>query len=258
MKEQLNELLQKRVSLRRYADRPITLEDMDFILKSAMRAPTAGNMMLYSVIKVEKDETKKKLAKSCDNQPFIARAPSLLIFCADFQRWYDYYQLSGVPEVCLERETAFHLPEEGEFLLAAMDTLIASSFATVAAEACGIGSCYIGDIVENYEIHKELLKLPKWVLPVGMLCLGYYPDNYKRSVNTRFDSKFIVSEETYHHLSDAELQEMMADKEKEFNSKNKFNAENFGQFNYFRKTGTEFSDEMTRSVKLMLDEWKSV
>lgn len=256
MRQELEKLFQERVSLRRYADRPITEEDLDYILKGAMRAPTAGNMMLYSIIKVENLETKKRLSVTCDNQPFISKAPLVLVFCADFQRWYDYYQASGVPEVCKERGEAYHLPEEGEFVLAMMDTYIASSFATIAAEACGIGSCYIGDIIENYEEHRELFNLPKWVLPVGMLCLGYYPDNYKRKPASRFAEKYIVFDEKYQQLAPAELEDMFAVRAKGFSRSNKFGAENFGQFNYFRKTGTGFSDEMTRSVKVMLESWK--
>ena len=66
----------------------------------------------------------------------------------------------------------------------------------------------------------------------------------------------MVSEETYHQTTSEELQEMFAAKEEGLSSNNKFDADNFGQFNYFRKTGTEFSAEMTRSIKLMLEEWK--
>jgi len=256
MKAALKQFLDNRVSLRRYRDVPISKEDMAYILHGAMRAPTAGNMMLYSIIKVEDPETKLKLSESCDHQPFIAKAATLLIFCADFQRWYDYYKLSSVEETCAERGEPFRLPEEGDFMISVMDALIASSYASIAAEACGVGSCYIGDIVENYEYHKDLLALPQWVLPVGMLCLGYYPENFKRVVHDRFDSKFIISEEKYHHLNDVALKEMFALREANFKEKNRFNAANFGQFNYFRKTGTEFSDEMTRSVKVMLESWK--
>lgn len=256
MKQDLEKLLNERVSLRRYASREIDKEDLDFILRHTMRAPTAGNMMLYSVIKVTDEAVKKKLSVTCDDQPFISKAPLILVFCADFQRWYDYYEASGVPVACRKRGEDYHLPEEGEFMLGMMDATIASSYATIAAEACGVGTCYIGDIIENYEIHREMFDLPKWVLPVGMLCLGYYPDNFKRSVTSRFDEKFVVFDETYRRFSPAELKEMLAEREEKLPSKNQYNAENYGQFNYFRKTGTAFSDEMTRSVKVMLESWK--
>ena len=90
--------IMKRGSLRRYKEENISDEHLDIILNAAMRAPTAGNMMTYSIITVRKEETKKKLAISCDNQPFIAKAPLILIFLADYSKWYKYYEVNGVRE----------------------------------------------------------------------------------------------------------------------------------------------------------------
>ena len=73
-------LLNQRASLRVYDKRDISQETLDQILQAMMRAPTAGNQMLYSVIVVRDDATKQKLAQSCDHQAFIATAPVLLIF----------------------------------------------------------------------------------------------------------------------------------------------------------------------------------
>ena len=61
-----------------------------------MRSPTAGNMMLYSIIEIEDQNTKEKLVKSCDNQPFIAKAPLVLLFLADYQRWMDYFAVCDI------------------------------------------------------------------------------------------------------------------------------------------------------------------
>ena len=258
MREMLQKLFAERVSLRRYKKAaPITDADMDYIIQSTLRAPSGGNMMKYSIIKITDADLKKALSQSCDNQPFIATAPCLLLFCADFQRWYDYYRVSQVPEACASRGVTMRFPEEGEFISAVIDTMIAATYANVAAEAIGVGSCWIGDVLEHYEYHKELLHLPKWVLPVSMLVLGYYPDNYRRQIKPRFDQKFIVSENTYQPLSDADICELFAEHEKGFKTDNKFNADNFGQFNYFRKTGAEYSNERTRSVRVMLESWKN-
>ena len=67
-------------------------------------------------------------------------------------------------------------PDEADLLLASSDALIAAQNTVISAEALGIGSCYIGDIMENYEIHKELFNLPPYVFPISMLCYGYYPE----------------------------------------------------------------------------------
>ena len=82
-------LLAGRCSLWSYADKPVTDEEKEQIINSAIRAPTAGNMMLYSILEVSDPEKKKRLVTTCDKQPFIAKAPLVLLFMADFQRWYD-------------------------------------------------------------------------------------------------------------------------------------------------------------------------
>lgn len=250
------ETLNNRMSLRKYKNEKISKEHLDIIIESAMRAPTAGNMMLYSILVIEDDETKLKLSKSCDNQPFIASAPVVLIFLADLQRWFDYYSHSKVKDFCEKNSLEFHTPDEGDFILASEDAVIAAQNAVIAAESLGIGSCYIGDIIENYELHKEIFNLPDWAAPISMLCLGYYPDDYKRVISPRFDRKFIVFNEKYRRLDSSDFAEMFKDKDSKVGADNIFKAQNFGQLMYARKTGSEFSKEMSRSAKLILDKWK--
>lgn len=251
------ETINNRISLRTYKEKPITDEHMNMIIESALRAPTAGNMMLYSIVVVKDAEIKKKLSISCDNQPFIEKAPAILIFLADMQRCFDYYNYSGVKEYCDINSLDFTSPNEANFLLSTSDAIIAAQNAVIAAEALGIGSCYIGDIIENCELHKELFNLPDLTIPVGMLCLGYYPDNYSKKLSTRFDKKYIVFNERYSRLTADDFKDMYKDNEALVTSSNIFKAKNFGQLMYARKTGTSFSREMNRSLNLMLKKWTS-
>src|SRR5512133_1686600 len=102
----MNETLQviaNRRSVRNYASTPLTEEEKNAILSSAMRAPTAGNMMLYSIIEIEDQALKDRLAVTCDDQPFIAKAPFLLLFVADYQRYFDTFTMSNVEEKSRER-----------------------------------------------------------------------------------------------------------------------------------------------------------
>lgn len=249
------EVIKNRVSLRKYADKDVSKEHLDLILESAMRAPTAGNMMLYSILNVKDKEKKKKLSTTCDNQPFIAKAPVVLIFLADMQRWFDYYNSCGVEEYCNKNNLEYNGPGESDLLLAASDAIISAQNAVIAAESLGIGSCYIGDIMENYETHREMFNLPDWTFPVAMLCLGYYPEDMKKIQTSRFNKEYIVFEDTYKKLNDTELKDMLKDREKRVPKENKFNAENLGQFIYAVKTGADFSKEMARSVKAALKHW---
>ena len=94
--------------------------------------------MLYSIIEVSDQKTKDKLVKTCDNQPFIARAPYVLLFLADYQRWYDYFIAAGVPQNCSDAGIAMRKPAEGDLFLACCDALIAAQTAVIAAESIGM------------------------------------------------------------------------------------------------------------------------
>ena len=156
--------LHERKSVRVYLDKPIEEAEKKAILQAALQAPTAGNMALYTILDITDPAVKQALSKSCDNQPFIATAPLVLIFCADFRRWYDVF-CNFVEDV--------RKPDMGDLFLGQADALIAAQNAVVAAHSLGIGSCYIGDITENFEYHRELLNLPQYVVPAAMLCFGY-------------------------------------------------------------------------------------
>lgn len=250
------EIINKRVSLRRYKQEPISDEHEQLIINSALRAPTAGNMMLYSILVVKNQETKDILSKTCDNQPFIAKAPLVMVFLADMQRWFDYYDQTDVAKYCSEHGLDYQGPDMGDFMIATSDALIAAQNAVVASESVGIGSCYIGDIMENYETHRDLFKLPDYAFPVAMLCFGYYPDNFNPHPRPRFDQKYLVFDEEYKRMKPQDLTTMFSGREQEMPRDNKFQADNFGQLTYARKTGAEFSKEMTRSIEKALEEWK--
>ncbi len=249
------DLLMTRKSVRVYTDQPVLPAEKDTILQAAMRAPTAGNMMLYSIIEVEDQALKDQLAETCDHQPFIARAPYVLLFLADYQRWYDYYLAGGVPAICAEKGIPMRCPEEGDLLLACCDTLIAAHAAVVAAEALGIGSCYIGDILERFEIHREMFNLPQYVLPVTLVCFGYpTPEQAARKQTPRFAPEFIVHKNQYQRLDLSALAQLMQPRNNQLaaNGNRKDGIENVGQFNYLHKFSAAFSVEMSRSVRAMI------
>ena len=92
-------LLDARCSTRVYEPAPPTDEEKRAVLHAAMRAPTAGNLLLYSILEIEDQALKDRLAATCDHQPFIARAPWLLLFVADFQKWMDLFAACGCDEL---------------------------------------------------------------------------------------------------------------------------------------------------------------
>lgn len=252
------ELLHDRKSVRAYEKKAVSREMRDQVLLAAMRAPTAGNMQLYSIIEITDQAIKDRLVDTCDNQPFIARAPLVLLFLADYQRWLDYFLASGIEQECAQKEIPMRLPQEGDLFLACCDALIAAQTAAIAAESLGLGSCYIGDIMENYEIHRQLFALPRFVFPISLLCMGYPTSGQQeRQISSRFDREFIAFENKYRRLGPEEFEAMYAQRHAEmFKERDEIEgARNVGQRMYWRKFDSDFSREMSRSVRAILKAW---
>jgi nitroreductase len=250
------ELLLKRKSVRAYTEAEISAEVRAQILAATLRAPTAGNMMLYSIIDVKEQRLKDRLAITCDHQPFIAKAPLVWLFLADYQRVYDYFRASGVEQRCAQKGTPMRQPQEADLFLACCDALIAAQTAVIAAESLGLGSCYIGDIMENYEEHQALFGLPTYVFPIALVCFGHpTPQQQARAQTSRFDPQFVVFEDHYRRLEAAAFEEMYREPLTPATMTDAGEGSNSGQRLYFRKFDADFSHEMNRSVRAIVQAW---
>jgi nitroreductase len=254
---QVLETIHQRKSVRAYENKPIPSEIRRAILEAAMRAPTAGNMMLYTILEVNDQAAKDKLVETCDNQPFIATAPWILVFLADYQRWYDFFKFSGVESDCTTQGTTMVKPQAGDLFLASCDALIAAQTAVIAAESLGVGSCYIGDILENYEIHKEMFGLPTYAVPVAMVCFGYpTEDQLTRQRTPRFGVEFIVHADRYRRFNGEDFRRMFEQRGAPMESPGT-GVPDLGMRMYQRKFSAAFSHEMRRSVDVMLRGWSA-
>jgi len=257
MSETLTMLLNRR-SVRLFEQKPIPPEKKELVLQAIHRSPTGGNMMLYSVIEVENEANKAKLAETCDNQPFIAKSPWVMLFLADYQRWWDYFTYSKVFEKCKEQNIEMRKPETGDLMLAISDALIAAQTAVVAADSVGLGSCYIGDIMEKYEIHKEMFKLPRYVFPIAMLCIGKpLESELTRKTSPRFPREYVIHQDVYRPLQKDEITAFEAPLVKRFHPDCNFREgiDNYAQQVFFKKYNAAFSYELNRSVKEILKNW---
>lgn len=248
----MNEVLKQiknRKSIRVFKDKEIPSEVKQEILNAAFEAPTAGCMMLYSILDITDENQKKKLSVTCDNQPFIAKAPMVLVFLADYQKWHDSF--------CFE-ECNVRKPGQGDILLACADAIIAAQNTVIAAESLEIGSCYIGDILENCEVVRELLELPDYVIPAVMVVYGYPTESQKkRKKPVRFEKEYIVFENKYHRLSKEENKKMHSKR----NEKSGLADNNINEYiRKFckRKYMSDFSLEMNRSVAEYLKKFKEL
>lgn len=237
--------LLERKSMRVYEQEPMPEDDVRAILAAAVQAPTAGNMTLWTAIRVTDETKKQQLAVSCDNQPFIATAPLVLVFCADYKRWFDVFKTVDLGE-------ALRQPGAGDFLLAMEDAVIAAHAAVTAADALGYGSCYIGDILENCDTQREILGLPEYVKPVCMAVFGKpTAQQLERKKPVRFEIDDVVHENTYRDAGAQGMRDMLMRRQG-------MAGEEFERWLLAftkRKWNSEFSEEMTRSAAQMIDEW---
>ncbi len=235
-----------RKSMRVFTEEPVRPEEKAILFETAFQAPTAGCQQLYTIIDVTDQAEKEELSELCDHQPFIAKAPVVLIFCADCQKWLEAYRAAG-----LEPRS----PGMGDALLAMTDAVIAAQNVVVAAEALGLGSCYIGDILENCERVRPLLALPDYVFPAAMLVIGHPTEQQKdRPKPKRFSGKYTVCQNRFanwEHMETEDFRDMFSSRTApaEF--------EDWVRAFCARKYESDFSREMTRSAAKWLEPFRT-
>ena len=187
-----------------------------------------------------------QLADLCDHQPMIAAAPLCLIFLADCRRWPRAYRAAGA---------APRDPGPGDLLLAAADAVIAAQNAVTAAESLGIGSCYIGDVIEQCEAMRQALALPPAVVPAAMVVFGRPTDQQKaRRKPARLPAEYVVCENTYADRTPEEHRAALTARAAA-DEKPAFDFDAWVRAFAARKYESGFSREMSRSVGVYLGEF---
>lgn len=189
-------LLLERSSCRSFEDRPIPEDILHQILEAGVHAPTGGNLQPFSIIVVEDAERKETLARLNEDQLFMADAPVNLVFCIDWHRIERWAALSCAP---FAAKRSFR-----HFWISFQDTIIAAQNIGTAADALGLGSVYIGTIMDRIPEHCDLLGLPDGVLPVVILTMGY--PKVRPAPKRKLALEVLVHRERYREMSDKELQ----------------------------------------------------
>ena len=178
--------LEKRTSIRKYAQREVSNELLHRLLQEAERTQTMGNLQLYSVIITRSEEQKAALAPAHFNQPMVTGAPVVLTFCADFRRTSRWAE---------ERKAQPGYDNFLSFINAATDALLyCQTFCNLADEE-GLGYCYLGTTVYMPKQIIEVLQLPRLVFPVATITLGW-PDE-QPPLSDRLPLESIIHEERY-------------------------------------------------------------
>ena len=196
------ECIKNRRTIRKYKTDDVSAELLNQLLEESFRASTMGNMQLYSVVVTRNKEMKEKLAPAHFNQPMVTKAPVVLTFCADFNRFSKWCR-------CRQAEPGYD--NRISFLNAASDALLVTQNFCTLAEAHGLGICYLGTTIYNPDKIIDTLQLPELVMPVATITVGY-PDECP-SQPDRLPLAGIIHEETYKDYTPESIDEIYAYKE---------------------------------------------
>ena len=234
-----------RRSIRKYADRPVSDELLHRLLSEAERTQTMGNLQLYSVVVTRSDEMKAKLAPAHFNQPMVTAAPVVLPFCADPRRTTTW---------CDNRKATPGYDNFLSFINAMTDALLFTQTFCNLAEEEGLGCCFLGTTVYMPQMIIDTLQLPKLVMPVATITLGW-PDETP-ALSDRLPLQAIIHDEVYHDYQPADIDRLYAEKEalpenKEFcriNGKETL-AQVFTDCRYTKKDNIAMSEGMIEALK---------
>lgn len=187
-------LLFERSSCRSFLDKKIPENVLSLVLEAGTHAATAGNLQPYSIIRIENEETKRKLAEICE-QSFIGKAPVLLLFCLDLHRNERWAELETAPYTAT---SSFR-----HFWVSFQDTMICAQNICTAADSMGLGSVYIGTVIDKPSEIQAMFKLPKGVFPVVLVCMGYPTKRMKP--RNKLGAKVVAHSECYREMKDQEI-----------------------------------------------------
>ncbi len=201
------DILMNRRTIRDYLDKDVDDELLRKILTAGCRASTTGGMQVYSIIITRDKEKKKELLSFHFDQKMIMEAPVVLTFCADFNRFNKW---------CRLRKAEPGYDNFISFMTAAIDALLVAQTVSIAAEASGLGICYLGTTTYNADKIIEVLKLPRGVVPVTTITLGW-PAVIPQQVD-RLPLEAVIHNETYKDYSPEDIDRFYNEKEKRADS----------------------------------------
>ena len=190
------ERFKDRRSIRKYKRQEVPEEMIAALAEEASRAATMGNMQLYSlVVTTDADvQEREALAEAHHHQPMVEEAPAVLTFCADFHRFSHW---------CEERKAEPGYGNFVSFINAATDTLLCAQAFITLAEERGLGTCILGTTVYNPDRIIEALHLPRLVVPVLTVTLGWPDENPEQT--DRLPVEAILHNGHYHEYTSEDI-----------------------------------------------------
>ena len=194
--------IQNHRSIRNYKPDPVSPEILDRVLLAGSRASTTGNMQVYSMIVTTDTLLKEKLWEAHFKQDMVKKAPVHITFCADFNRFNTW---------CRQRNAEPGYDNFLSFFTGAIDALLASQNVCLEAEAQGLGICYLGTATYNADKIIDILELPRGVVPVAAVVMGYPED--PPGLTDRLPMDAVVHYEKYQSFSPERIDDNYKERE---------------------------------------------
>lgn len=191
-----------RRTRRNFEKREVPATMIRDIVAAAMRAPTTGNMQLYSVIVSRGGERRQELNALHFNQPAAVNADVLLTVCADFGRFSRWCKASDAD------------PGYDNFLsfkTAVTDATILAQQIVTIAEQEGLGTCYLGTVDYNAAEIGKLLNLPPLCVPVCCLAIGWAADEGEETERLGVDA--VLYDDRYPDFTDDDIRRLYKPKD---------------------------------------------
>ncbi len=189
-------------SIRKYLDKPVEEGVLNQILMAGIRASNTGNMQMYSMIVSTDLDLKEKLWEVHFKQKMVLQAPVHITFCVDVNRFHHWCKASG---------TSIPYDNFLWFVNGAIDAVLASQNVCIEAENNGLGICYLGTTVYNADRIIEILDIPKGVIPVTSIVIGYPDEN--PTLTDRLPLEAVIHREKYNDYSKMSIHEFFNEKD---------------------------------------------
>ncbi|WP_129699012.1 nitroreductase family protein [Parabacteroides goldsteinii] len=240
------DIMKNRRTIRKYTEQDIPEELLNELLEVAVRASNTGNMQLYSVVVTRDQSNKEKLAPAHFNQPMITTAPVVLTFCADANRFVKWAE---------QRKAEAGFDNLQTFIASTIDAMLFAQAFCDAAEENGLGICYLGTTAYNADKIIEALSLPRLVVPIVTVTVGYPAMPLPEQVE-RLPLAAVVHQEAYVDYTPDMIDELYSEKEalevnKQFVKENNKEtlAQVFTDVRYTKKNNEYFSEVLLKVLK---------
>lgn len=240
------DIMKNRRTIRKYTEQDIPEELLNELLEVAVRASNTGNMQLYSVVVTRDQSNKEKLALAHFNQPMITTAPVVLTFCADANRFVKWAE---------QRKAEAGFDNLQTFIASTIDAMLFAQAFCDAAEEKGLGICYLGTTAYNADKIIEALSLPRLVVPIVTVSVGYPVMPLPEQVE-RLPLAAVVHQEAYVDYTPDMIDELYGEKEalevnKQFVKENNKEtlAQVFTDVRYTKKNNEYFSEVLLKVLK---------